>query len=186
MSEELEYDFRDRMRVARPLVKAVMGVDPGVTGGATILSRDGAVIQTLGFRSGWTHRRFIAEFGSMMTALQGLNSGIPDAHLVSVALEKVGYIGRRADGSKDGGQGAFTFGTVNGLIRGAILSAGFFINEVAPQMWQGKLRCLSGGSKDVTKRKARDLWPSTPWTHATADSALIAEWLRRRNIEGIV
>ena len=186
MDEGLEYDFRERMRIARPLVKAVMGVDPGVTGGATILSRDGAVIQTLGFHSDWTHRRFIGEFEAMMNVLRRANVGIQDHHLVSVALEKVGYIGRRADGSKDGGQGAFTFGTVNGLIRGAILSAGFFINEATPQLWQGKLRCFSGGSKDVTKRKARDLWPSTKWTHATADSALIAEWLRRRNIEGIV
>jgi hypothetical protein len=40
---------------------------------------------------------------------------------------------------------------------------------------------LSKGDKNVTKRKAQELFPSLKITHATADALLIAEYLRRKN-----
>jgi hypothetical protein len=153
-----------------PEIKAVLGIDPGVNGGATILLRDGSVYRTEPFRPKMTHPEFVALLGTFFANLALVNGLIP-----GVQTEKVGYI------RGDGGQGAFTFGQVDGLIRASIISAKFRINDVLPMMWQSKLCCPSGGDKNVTKKKAQELWPYEKWTHATADSALIAEWLRRRN-----
>lgn len=145
-----------------------LGIDPGVSGGLTILHESGTSLLPLGFDPKWTHAEFIAVLCEAICR--------SDVHK-SVALEKVGFI------RGDGGKGAFTFGRVDGLIRGAILACGRSIVEVTPMMWQGSMRCLTGGDKNVTKRKAQELWPHHKWTHKTADSALIAEWHRRRIIQ---
>lgn len=174
-------EFHDVVRASRKHLRAVMGVDPGVDGGATILDSSGAVLVTLAFRPAWTHSEFNANLRAMVGHLAAVNVGVPYAALNAVALERVGYIGRREDGSKDGGKGAFTFGRVDGIIRGTLLSCNFRPNEVLPMHWQQELGCLTGGDKNVSKRRAKCFWPSVDWTHNTADSALIAEWLRRRN-----
>jgi hypothetical protein len=47
-------------------------------------------------------------------------------------------------------------------------------------VWQGALECLSGGSKNVTKLRAQQLFPGEKVTHGSADALLIAEYGRRR------
>lgn len=168
-------EFTDMVRAARKNLRAVMGVDPGVRGGATILDSDGTVRTVLAFYPGWTHSEFNARLRNILGHLSFLNAGVAHAGLNAVALEEVGYI------RGDGGKGAFTFGRVDGLIRGTLLSCNFRPNEVPPMEWQKAIGCLTGGDKNVTKRRAKQIWPSIKWTHNTADSALIAEWLRRRN-----
>ena len=148
----------------------VLGIDPGVKGGLTLLEFwSGKVVATVGFQPSWTHTEFIAVLRQALTR-DDLND--------YVALEKVGFI------RGDGGKGAFTFGRVDGLIRGAILFSGRRIREVSPVEWQGAMRCLTGGDKNVTKRRAQAIWPEIEWTHNTADSALIAEYFRRRLSNG--
>lgn len=147
----------------------VMGIDPGINGGLTILRQDtGHVEITIGFDPKWTHQEFVTV---LVAGVKRLEISAP------VALEKVGFI------RGDGGKGAFTFGRVDGLIRGTLLALGHPIVEIPPMLWQGALRCLTGGDKNVTKRRAAELWPQEKWTHKTADSALIAEYLRRRNAQ---
>lgn len=163
---------------ARHLVKAVIGIDPGCSGGATILTQDGRVDSVLSFHGGWSHMEFNVALCKILGRLAGLNSGVPYAAHNSVALEKVGTM------PTDGRVGANTFGRVDGIIIGTVLTLDFRINHVPPMLWQSSLRCLTGGDKNVTKRKAQAIWPGTKWTHNTADSALIAEWLRRRNLNG--
>ena len=51
--------------------------------------------------------------------------------------------------------------------------------EVAPQVWQKVLGCLSRGDKNVTKAKAQQLFPAIKVTHAIADALLLAEYARR-------
>ncbi len=80
----------------------------------------------------------------------------------------------------DGGQGAFTFGAVNGLLRGALLALGVRPRYVYPQAWQAAMECMSGGSKNVTKLRAKQLVPAEKVTHGSADALLIAEAERRR------
>jgi hypothetical protein len=51
--------------------------------------------------------------------------------------------------------------------------------RVRPQAWQKAMGCLTKGDKNVSKRRAQELFPSLKVTHATADALLIAEFNRR-------
>jgi hypothetical protein len=48
--------------------------------------------------------------------------------------------------------------------------------RIRPQVWQKELGCLTKGDKNVSKRKAQELFPSMKVTHATADALLIAKY----------
>ena len=61
----------------------------------------------------------------------------------------------------------------------ALTAAGIPFERVRPQQWQKSLGCLTKGDKNVTKRKAQELFPMMKVTHATADALLIAEYGRR-------
>jgi hypothetical protein len=159
---------------------AVMGIDPGVSGGLAVVNSRGDVHHVEGFTPGMTQAALIEAVRLGLYRLHALGEG------VHIFIETVQYIGKRDDGRKgDGGQGAFTFGRVDGLLRGAVLmwiaenSVGQ-LHEATPMFWQAALECLTRGNKNVTKRKAAELWPRERWTHATADAALIAEYGRRR------
>lgn len=81
------------------------------------------------------------------------------------------------------GQGVtsmFTFGRGLGNIEGVLAALAIPFEWVSPRRWQGALRCQTGGDKNVSKRKALELFPKTKWTHATADAALICEYGRRQ------
>lgn len=147
-------------------MSAVIGVDPGVRGGLTLLDPQGAVINAEGFQPGMTHAALVNACRQFWSALWVLDSRC-------VFIEKVGYM------PGDGGKGANTFGRVDGLLRGAFLALGATVYDAAPMIWQAAMSCLTGGDKSVTRRRAAELWPATKWTNATADSALIAEYGRR-------
>ncbi len=44
--------------------------------------------------------------------------------------------------------------------------------------WQKEMGCLTKGDKNVTKRRAQELFPTLKITHAIADALLIAEYGR--------
>ncbi len=80
------------------------------------------------------------------------------------------------------GQGVsstFTFGKSFGGLLMALTAAEIPYTVVSPGVWQKKMGCLSKGDKNVTKRRAQQLFPSTQITHATADALLLAEYARR-------
>lgn len=143
-----------------------MGVDPGVNGGLAVLRGDGTVAHLRAFSPSMTHSELVE------AVRVGLNN-LSFCESRSVFVEKVGYM------SGDGGHGANTFGRVDGLIRGAILALGYRPIDVFPQRWQAAMECLSGGNKNVTKRRAVELFPQEKITHAVADALLIAEHGRR-------
>ena len=74
---------------------------------------------------------------------------------------------------------SFKFGMNYGMLRAFLIALGIPFETVTPQKWQRKLGCLSKGDKNVTKRKAQELFPSLRITHAIADALLIAEYGRR-------
>lgn len=74
---------------------------------------------------------------------------------------------------------AFTFGRGLGALRMALIGNGIPFEEIAPGKWQRAMGCLSKGDKNVTKRKAQEIFPGLKITHATADALLIAEYGRR-------
>lgn len=69
-----------------------------------------------------------------------------------------------------------------GFLRGCLRTVGIPFLEVRPQDWQKALGCLTRGDKNVSKRRAQELYPQFPdlrITHATADALLLAEFGRR-------
>ena len=85
---------------------------------------------------------------------------------------------------KNGVASMFTFGQGLGKIEGVLAALAIPYEWVSPQKWQGTLRCQTGGDKNLSKRKALELFPRTKWTHATADAALICEYGRRTELQG--
>jgi len=80
------------------------------------------------------------------------------------------------------GQGVtscFTFGNGYGHLEMALTAAGIPFERVRPQKWQQAMGCMTAGDKNVSKRKAQELFPSVKITHSTADALLIAEYGRR-------
>lgn len=78
-----------------------------------------------------------------------------------------------------GVKSAFTFGNGFGHLEMALTAAGIPFERVRPQAWQKAMGCLTGGDKNISKRKAQELFPQMKVTHATADALLIAEYGRR-------
>ena len=80
------------------------------------------------------------------------------------------------------GQGvasSFKFGRGYGNLEMALTAANIPFERVTPQKWQKAMGCMTKGDKNVSKRKAQELFPSLKITHATADATLIAEYGRR-------
>jgi Holliday junction resolvasome RuvABC endonuclease subunit len=71
---------------------------------------------------------------------------------------------------------AFSFGNGYGHLEMALTAAGIPFERVRPQVWQKAMGCMSKGDKNVTKRKAQELYPQLKVTHATADALLIATY----------
>lgn len=145
---------------------AVMGVDPGVSGGLAVLRGDGTLIYMRGFSGAMLHGELIDVMKCAIGLLKAQDSR-------ECFMEKVGFI------RGDGGKGAFTFGTINGLLRGCSLALNVTVHDVYPALWQSRLECLTGGNKNVSKRRALELFPGERITHAVADALLIAEYGRR-------
>lgn len=75
-----------------------------------------------------------------------------------------------------GVKSAFTFGNGFGHLEMALTAAGIPFERVRPQAWQKAMGCMTGGDKNVSKRRAQELFPSMKITHATADALLIAQY----------
>ena len=142
---------------------AVLGIDPGVSGGLAVLRAPGVVAHVRAFDPGMTQGDLVNEIRFALDELRRLESR-------RVFIEKVGYM------PTDGGKGAFTFGRIDGLIRGALFMAGYPPREIYPMAWQSRLNCVTGGNKNVSKRKAQELYPGVKVTHSVADALLIAHY----------
>jgi Holliday junction resolvasome RuvABC endonuclease subunit len=75
---------------------------------------------------------------------------------------------------------AFTFGRGFGKLEMALLAAEIPYEKVRPATWQKALRCMSKGDKNVTKKKAQELFPRMKVTHNIADGLLIATYCQRK------
>jgi Holliday junction resolvasome RuvABC endonuclease subunit len=73
-----------------------------------------------------------------------------------------------------GVKSAFSFGQGFGHLEMALTAAGIPFERVRPQVWQKALGCMTGGDKNITKRRAQELFPGHKISHATADALLIA------------
>lgn len=78
-----------------------------------------------------------------------------------------------------GVKSAFTFGNGFGHLEMAMTACGIPFERIRPQVWQKALGCMTKGDKNVSKRRAQELFPTLKITHSTADALLIAEYGRR-------
>lgn len=86
------------------------------------------------------------------------------------------YIEQVSSSPQMGVKSAFTFGNGFGHLEMALTAAGIPFERVRPQVWQKALGCMTKGDKNITKRKAQELFPQIKVTHATADALLIAHY----------
>lgn len=137
----------------------VIGLDPGVSGGVTVLSRSGDLVESL----------------PMPNTLADLWSLIEKYSENSVAwLEKVG------SRSGQSAPATFTFGQQYGYLQMALTAARIPFFDVSPQKWQKALGLLSKKGESKTKHKSRmkgaaqQYFPNAKVTLKNADSILIA------------
>ncbi len=81
---------------------------------------------------------------------------------------------------RQGVSSSFKFGMSYGSLRMAVIAAKIPLISVSPSKWMGDLNCRTKGDKNVTKRKAQELYPQLKITHAIADALLIATWASRQ------
>ena len=136
-----------------------LGIDPGQSGGATLLDCSGQIVDCFAFTKKTDHD--ISEWLREMT--EDIDC--------TCCIEKV---------SSMPGQGvasSFKFGRSFGFLQGLLVAHKIPFELVTPGKWQRKLGCLSKGDKNVTKSKAQQLYPKrAKITHAIADSILIARY----------
>lgn len=142
-----------------------IGLDPGVGGGIAVLNRDGGAVRAV---KAPESERELFELLVPFGTTDGAEAVCARAYLERVrASPQMGVVS------------AFTFGRGYGVLRMALVAARIPFDEVLPNTWQKALQCQSGGDKNVTKRRAQELFPTLKVTHAVADALLLAEHGRR-------
>lgn len=138
--------------------KLFIGIDPGKSGGIAFIPESG---------SAWAHE--IPETDKDILELLSSASEY-ERHAI---IERVGPM------PKQGVVSTFTFGVGYGSLSMALLAERIPFERVSPAVWQRNIGCLTKGDKNVSKRKAQELFPHLKITHKIADALLIAEYARR-------
>jgi crossover junction endodeoxyribonuclease RuvC len=149
----------------------VLGIDPGLSGALATVNENGVVkvwdMPVFDVVKGKKKKRFLDE-----AALSNLLKSIRSDTFIAY-LEEVGPM------PKQGVVSTFSFGSIYGALRQALICHGFIRNLVRPQEWQKALKVYGG--KDGARMRASELMPdySAYWEqrkgdHNRADAALIA------------
>lgn len=143
----------------------VLGIDPGKNGGIAWINDSNPCVE------------------NMPETLADLWELIRDIHYQEYATPRFqgmhgvkAYIESVHSSPQMGVVSAFTFGQCFGHLEMALTAAGIPFERVRPQAWQKALGCLTKGDKNVSKRRAQELFPQLKITHATADALLIAHY----------
>jgi len=138
-----------------------IGIDPGINGGIAILGIKG---YAQAYKMPSTSRDLWELIQEIKMAADFEN------HQISATLESV------SSSPQMGVKSAFTFGNGFGHLEMALTAAGIPFERVRPQVWQKAMGCMTRGDKNVSKRRAQELFPSIKVTHAIADALLIASY----------
>lgn len=146
-----------------------IGIDPGKGGGIAVVDEVGGIVYYT--KMPQTERDVLDLFAKIT------EDGTRRARAV---LERVnaGVFGGKKQG-RMGVVSAFSFGKGYGTLRTALVAREIVFDEVAPVNWQTAMNCRTKGDKNVSKRRAQELFPNVKVTHAIADALLIAECCRR-------
>jgi hypothetical protein len=140
-------------------MKLYIGIDPGLSGGIAFVPETGT---PWAFKMPETDRDLI-----------DLLSDAISLHAATALLELV------HSSPQMGVKSAFTFGEGYGRLQATLTALRVPYERIRPQAWQKAMGCLTKGDKNVSKRRAQELFPTLKVTHATADALLIAEYNRR-------
>lgn len=133
------------------------GVDPGASGSICAVNENCYPVLTFALKDRTDDD--IKEALEMVMAAERPMNGV---------LERVHAM------PKQGVSSTFKFGASFGALRSHMTWAGIRRELVSPHKWQQSLGCLSRGDKNVTKRKAQEMFPTVRVTHAIADGLLLA------------
>ncbi len=146
-----------------------LGIDPGVSGGVAYVDECGVCLMA-------------CKMPETPADVLALLRAAPPGGVTDIALGQRRACLERVHSMPDQGHvGAFTFGRGYGHLEAFLIALGIPYDNPTPQTWQKVMECRSGGDKNVTKRRAQQLFPlwRHPITHAIADALLIAEYCRR-------
>lgn len=144
-----------------------IGIDPGWSGGIAILSRGNPVPDVI--KMPGTFHLLLEQIGAYVG-----ESGV-DSELIHVRamLESVHSMPR------DSAKAAFSFGRAVGGTEAMLAYLKIPYDTVAPNTWQRVLGCQTKGDKNITKAKAKQMFPSVRVTHWSADAILLAAYALR-------
>jgi hypothetical protein len=142
----------------------IIGIDPGVNGGIAWITDGKPAVEKM--------PDTLLDLWELIVDIS-MNAGTGGTGIMA-------YLESVHSSSQMGVKSAFTFGNGFGHLEMALTASGIPFERVRPQVWQKSLGCLTKGDKNVTKRKAQELFPSLKITHATADALLIAEYGTRQ------
>jgi len=138
-----------------------IGIDPGKNGGIAVIDEKGD-----------------AYADKMPETLQDLFE-LLNSYSVGYDGNCRAFIEQVHSSPQMGVKSAFTFGNGFGHLEMALTACGIPFERIRPQAWQKALGCMTKGDKNVSKRRAQELFPTLKITHSTADALLIAEYGRR-------
>lgn len=149
-------------------MKLYIGIDPGKNGAIAFIPTDGKP---------WTVSFKDATDKDIYETMRDAVVYAGFEHVASTAM-----IEQVASSPQMGVKSAFTFGEGFGKLVMLMTALELPFERVRPLKWQTALGCKTGGDKNITKRKAQELFPEIKITHANADALLIAEYCRRTNL----
>jgi hypothetical protein len=147
-------------------VKTVIGIDPGKHGGIAWITDGKPCVE-----------KMPDTLQDLWDLIQSIGFEVPDFKPYEVKA----YIEQVSSSPGMGVVSAFTFGNGFGHLEMALTAASISFERVRPQVWQKAMGCMTKGDKNVSKRKAQELFPQIKVTHATADALLIAKYGHTKN-----
>lgn len=145
----------------------IIGIDPGASGGIAWI-QDG--------------KPCVEKMPETMADLWELISELYEhTHQRSGLFSCKAYIEQVYSSPQMGVKSAFSFGQSFGQLEMALTAASIPFERITPQKWQKAMGCMTKGDKNVSKRRAQELFPDLKITHATADAILIAEYGKRQS-----
>ena len=141
-----------------------IGIDPGKSGSIAFLPDHGTPWTV---RTDSTHADLVA--------------AIEDVPIITFAQSPAMFalLEYVSSSPQMGVKSAFTFGQSFGALEMLLAATGIPFERITPRKWQAAMGCLTGGDKNVSKRRAQELFPSLKVTHRNADALLLAELARR-------
>ena len=139
-----------------------IGVDPGANGGIAWITSDGKACV----------EKMPDTLQDLWELVESIGFEAPDFTPYQIKA----YIEQVSSSPQMGVVSAFSFGRGYGNLEMALTAAAIPFERVRPQVWQKALGCMTKGNKNVSKRKAQELFPDRKITHATADALLIAHY----------